>query len=108
LKPVSAKAEVAIEYPDKFYIGTFEHSSQFDAHLDETGISLTLYQGGDQSTRKSVRLHIHYGLVADILVDLAKTVSAMPLEDLHRGDLAAAVKALDVALQPPNQPAKAS
>ena len=40
-KPVPDKAEVAIEYPDKLYIGTFEHSSRFDAHFDEHGISRT-------------------------------------------------------------------
>jgi hypothetical protein len=34
----SDKAEVALEYPDKLYIGTFKQSARFDAHLDETGI----------------------------------------------------------------------
>ena len=38
-KPIPDKAEVAIEYPDKLYIGTFERSSRFDAHFDEHGIS---------------------------------------------------------------------
>jgi hypothetical protein len=41
-KPIPDKAEVALEYPDKLYIGTFKRSSRFDAHLDETGISLSL------------------------------------------------------------------
>src|SRR5215467_15659414 len=41
-KPISDKAEVAVEYPDKLYIGTFAHTARFDAHLDQTGISLTL------------------------------------------------------------------
>ena len=36
-KPIPDKAEVALEYPDKLYIGTFERTSRFDAHLDETG-----------------------------------------------------------------------
>ena len=31
-KPIPDKAEVALEYPDKLYIGTFERSSRFDAH----------------------------------------------------------------------------
>ena len=38
-KPIPDKAEVAIEYPDKLYIGTFEHSSRFDAYFDKEGIS---------------------------------------------------------------------
>ena len=45
-KPIPDKAEVALDYPDKLYIGTFERSSRFDAHLDETGISLSLERTG--------------------------------------------------------------
>ena len=37
-KPIPDKAEVALEYPDKLYIGTFERTARFDAHLDENGI----------------------------------------------------------------------
>lgn len=77
-KPIPDKAEVALEYPDKLYIGTFERTSRFDAHLDETGISLSLHRTGAADVRKSVRMHFHYGLFADILHDLAKTVSSVP------------------------------
>ena len=42
MKPIPDKAEIALEYPDKFYVGTFEHSSRFEAHLDPTGFALTL------------------------------------------------------------------
>src|SRR6478736_4574417 len=27
-KPIPHKAEIALEYPDKFYVGTFEHTSR--------------------------------------------------------------------------------
>jgi hypothetical protein len=39
-KQVPDKAEVAVEYPDKLYIGTFERTAGFGAHLDKAGISL--------------------------------------------------------------------
>jgi hypothetical protein len=71
-KPIPDKAEVALEYPDKLYIGTFERTSRFDAHLDENGISLSLHRTGAADVRKTVRMHFHYGLFADILHDLAK------------------------------------
>ena len=45
-KPIPDKAEVILEYPEKFYIGTFERTARFDAHLDEAGISLSLYRPG--------------------------------------------------------------
>jgi hypothetical protein len=99
-KPITDKAEVAVEYPDKLYIGTFERTARFDAHLDETGISLSLHRTGADDVRKSVRMHFHYGLFADILRDLAKTVSSLPASDLaHRADLRDAAQALHSALQ---------
>ena len=80
-KPIPDKAEVALEYPDKLYIGTFERSARFDAHLDQTGISLTLQRMGDAETRRSIRMHLHYGLLAEILREVTKTVSAIPADD---------------------------
>jgi hypothetical protein len=45
-------------------------------------------------------MHFHYGLFADILRDLAKTVSSLPASDLaHRADLRDAAQALHSALQ---------
>ena len=97
-KPIPDKAEVALEYPDKLYIGTFERTARFDAHLDQAGISLSLYRTGEAETRKSVRMHFHYAF-AEILHDLAKTVSAMPPADAaHRDALREGAKALYGAL----------
>ena len=112
-KPVPDKAEVALEYPDKLYIGTFERSARFDAHLDKTGISLALHRTGDVEARRSIRMHLHYGLFAEILQELAKTASAMPQDDAeHRHALRDAAKALHRSLtakltkagQPSNKP----
>jgi hypothetical protein len=98
-KPIPDKAEVVLEYPDKFYSGTFERSSRFDAHVDAIGISILLDRPGDAETRKSIHMHIHYALFADILRDLAKTVSAVPAGDvIHRDELREAAKALSDAL----------
>jgi hypothetical protein len=98
-KPIPDKAEVAVEYPDKLYIGTFERSSRFDAHLDETGISLTLSRPGDAEVRKCIRMHLNYGLFADILSDLAETAEKVPPNDImHRQSLRAAAESLYHAL----------
>lgn len=100
-KPIPDKAEVAVEYPDKLYIGTFAHTARFDAHLDETGISLTLDRPGPDEERKSVRMHFHFALFAEILSDPAKTVTAMVPDDIgHREPLRNAAKALHLALEP--------
>jgi hypothetical protein len=99
-KPIPDKAEVALEYPDKVYIGTFERSARFDAHLDARGIALAFDRCGDTETRKSVRMHFHYGLFADVLEDLARTVAAMlPDDTAHRERLRDAARALWRALE---------
>jgi len=98
-KPISDRAEIALEYPDKLYLGTFERSSRFEAHVDPTGISLTLEHPGTEDVRKSVHMHLNFGLFADILRDLASTVGHIPKDDvLHHDQLAQAVAELHTAL----------
>ena len=100
-RPIPDKAEVALEFPDKLYIGTFERSARFDAHLGQTGVSLTLHRTGDADVRKSVHMHFHYGLFADIMSDLANTVASIPPDDAdHRDALRTAADALYRALEP--------
>ena len=98
-RPIPDKAEVALEYPDKFYLGTFERTARFEAHLDATGISLTLERTGAESERKSIHMHVNYSLFAEILQDLARTVAAFPADDLiHRKSLKDGARALHLAL----------
>ena len=98
-KPIPDKAEIALEYPDKVYVGTFEHTSRFEAHLDPTGFSLILERLGDEDVRKSVHMHINFGLFASILGDLASTVRRIPKDNiLHRDQLAQATAELHRAL----------
>jgi len=98
-KPIPDKAEIALEYPDKLYVGTFERSSRFEAHLDPTGFALILERVGDEDVRRSIHLHINFGLFASILSELASTVGSIPKNDiLHRDQLARAVAELHGAL----------
>ena len=98
-KPIPDKAEIALEYPDKLYIGTFERSSRFEAHLDEKGFALVLERPGADDVRKSIHMHINFGLFASILDQLASTVAGIPKDDiLHRDQLAQAADRLHKAL----------
>jgi hypothetical protein len=81
-KPIPDKAEVALEYPDKFYIGTFERSARFDARFDDMGVSLLLEHPGDADVHKSVHYPLR-ALFADILRGLAKTVCGCPNDAAH-------------------------
>ena len=98
-KPITDKAEVALEYPDKLYVGTFERSSRFEAHLDPTGVALILERPGADDVYKSIHMHINFGLFADILRELALSVGRVPKDDvMHRDQLIRAVAELHTAL----------
>jgi hypothetical protein len=98
-KQILDKAEVALEYPDKFYSGTFERSSRFEARLDSTGVALILERPGAEDVRKSVHIHINYGLFADIVQQLASNVANIPTGEVHLGALRKSVAALHQALR---------
>ena len=86
-------------HPDKFYVGTFERSSRFETHLDPTGIALILERPGADDGHKSIHMHINFGLFADILRELALSVSRIPKDDvMHRDQLTKAVAELHTAL----------
>jgi hypothetical protein len=98
-KPISDKAEVALEYPEKFYSGTFERSSRFETSFDARGLSLVLERAGPPDERKSVHIHLNYGLFADVLTQLAQTTSEIPADNPHREHLIRSVAQLKQALK---------
>jgi hypothetical protein len=99
MKQILDKAEVALEYPDKFYSGTFERSSRFEAAFDSVGVGLVLERPGDPDVRKSVHLHVNYGLLADIFGGLAATAARIPANEPHRDMLIEQLAALHRAVK---------
>ena len=99
LHPIADKAEVSVEFPDKAYLGNFGRHSQFDAYADADSVAIRLARPGED--RREVVVHLHYGLLADILAELARSLTARDLvDDQHRNELSAAVKQLATALEP--------
>src|ERR1700741_4445836 len=70
LHPISAKGEVSIDFPDKAYIGSFSRHSQFDAYADSDSVAIRLVRPGED--RREAVVHLHYGLLAEILAELAR------------------------------------
>jgi hypothetical protein len=99
MKPVSDKAEVALEYPEKFYSGTFARSSRFEAGFDSAGVSLVLERSGSSDEKKSVHIHLHYGLFADVLEQLAESVVNIPDDDPNLEHLFRSVARLSHAFE---------
>jgi hypothetical protein len=99
LHPISDKGEVSIDFPDKAYIGSFSRHSQFDAYADADNVAIRLVRPGED--RREAVMHLHYGLLADILVELSRSLAARdPLDELHRTELSEAAKQLVAALEP--------
>ena len=99
LHPIADKAEVSVDFPDKAYLGNFGRHSQFDAYADADSVAIRLVRPGED--RREAVVHLHYGLLADILGELARSLASRdPLDDQHRNELSAAVKQLATALEP--------
>ena len=99
LHPIIEKAEVSVDFPDKAYVGSFTRHSQFDAYAEADDVAIRLVRPGED--RREAMIHLHYGLLAEILAALAKSLAAHPpLDEAHREELAEAVNQLAVSLEP--------
>jgi hypothetical protein len=63
--PITDKAEVSIDFPDKFYMGSFGRGSRYDVTADKDGVHIHLERVEGETRR--VGIHIHYHLLAEIL-----------------------------------------
>jgi hypothetical protein len=81
--PITDKAEVSIDFPDKCYMGSFGRGSRFDVTADREGIHIHLERHEGQKRR--VGLHIHYYLLADLLEAAAQAVAAVKDVEAHQG-----------------------
>ncbi len=102
MHPIADKAEVSVDFPDKAYIGSFSRHSQFDAYADADSVAVRLVRPGED--RREALIHLHYGLLADILAELARSLTARdPLDEQHRSELSEATKQLSASLEPREQ-----
>ncbi len=92
-KPIIDRAEVSIDFPDKFYMGSFARESRFDVTADPEGVHLWLERPGDE--HRKVGFHMHYYLLADVLEVMAAAVADLDaLDEHHRRDLSQATEKL--------------
>lgn len=96
-KPIVDKAEVSIDFPDKFYHGTFSRSSRYNVSLDDQGIHITLDR--EEGEKRHIAFHLQHHLFSDILTAIADQVATTKLSDIHHQQLGDAVKKLAEALK---------
>jgi len=98
MKLIPDKAEVAVEFPDKAYMGTFGHNCHFEARADASGVAIRLERR--DSEKREVDVHIHHRLLADIFDELATSIAGQaPIDPAHREPLHAAAQRLANALK---------
>ena len=97
MKPIHDKAEVAIDFPDKYYAGSFGRDSKFEARSENDGLLIKLVRPGDE--KRAVEIHLHHHLLADILSEWAESLAKDPISDNeHRKTLGDALKKLQKAV----------
>jgi len=80
-------------------MGSFSGHSQFDAYADTDSVAIRLVRPGED--RREAMVHLHYGLLAGILAELARSLTVRdPLDEPHRMELSEAAKQLAAALEP--------
>ena len=72
-KPIIDKAEVSIDFPDKFYHGSFSRSSSYDVKVDEVGVHIALDHRGEEP--RHVAFHLHHYLFTGILEAIANEIT---------------------------------
>jgi hypothetical protein len=80
--PITDAAEVSIDFPDKFYMGSFGRGSRFDLTADKEGIHLHLERLHGEKRR--VGFHVNYYLLADLLEAAATAVAAVKDAEPHQ------------------------
>lgn len=96
-KPITDKAEVSIDFPDKFYHGSFSRASSYEVSADAEGLHISLDRPGED--RRHVGFHVQYLLLAGILESTAEALRNLDdLPDFQRKALKESVAELNKVL----------
>jgi len=97
MKPVSDEAQIALDFPDKVYMGSFSRNSRYAVAVENGGLYLKLAKTVEP--KRSFDVHLHHYLLVDILRDWAKAIrDDETLTDHDRNDLREAVADVVAAL----------
>lgn len=96
--PIHDKAEVSIDFPDKFYMGSFSRGAKFEARAENDGLLIKLTRTGEN--RRKVEIHLHHQLLADILSEWAVSLAnEPPMQEDHSETLRDALAQVEDALR---------
>jgi hypothetical protein len=91
------KGQFAIDFPEKFYMGSFCQEDKFEARAENDGLFIKLIRTGDE--KRKAEVHLHHQLLADVLTEWAHSLRHEPsMEKEHKRTLLKALKAVEKAL----------
>jgi hypothetical protein len=98
MRPVTDRAEVSIDFPEKAYIGSFGHAASFAATAAADGVELKLAHAGQ--AKRVVDVHLHWYLFTDVIDEIAASLEGRPglVDEAHRAVLAEAIARLATAV----------
>lgn len=97
MEPIVDKAEVSIDFADKFFTGSFARDARFEARSENDGLFIKLERGGEE--KRAVGIHLHHYLLADVLTEWAKSLTKQKtMAGDHKKELLAAVGKVEKAL----------
>ncbi len=95
--PIQDEAQIAIDFPEKFYMGSFCREDKFEARAENDGLMIKLMRG--QGEKRHAEVHLHHQLLADVLTEWATSLKNQPpMDKLHRETLLDALKQVEAAL----------
>jgi hypothetical protein len=98
MHPIADKAEIAIDFPDKLYMGGFGRDCDFEARADADSMLIRLVRSGED--KRVAEIHLHHFLFANILDDLARSLAQRePIDEAHREPLVNAARRFLAALE---------
>lgn len=97
MKTITDKAEVSVDFPDKAYMGSFGRESSFDVKVEPDEVMLRIARPGEE--RREVAVHLHYFLLADILMEIGQGLAQQKLDSTHTDCLREGTDALAKGLK---------
>jgi len=97
--PIKDKVQVSIDFPEKFYVGSFGRDSSLDVSADDQGVHINLER--QVGKKRRVGFHVHYYLLADLLQSIGQALDSQgEIDEPHRSALADASHTLAKAIEP--------
>ena len=81
-EPIPDKAQVSIDFPHKFYMGSFGRESRFDVTADQEGVHIHLDRPGEALSIRA--FSVYYSMLAGILRAMGDAVYDVKGLDAHQ------------------------